>query len=101
MPPEPNITLSDRARSFQVCEHCTYDFRTGEGLRSCSYGECPYLPDELDVWCPTCLYNFLLDDGNPACGDPPDCDFATEEAPLRVAAMRQWLALQDAHHSPG
>jgi hypothetical protein len=77
--------------TYQQCEDCGYDFATDEGARSCNYLECPYLPDVLDVKCPTCLFNFYTDDGNPACGDPPDCDFALHEAPARVAALRGWL----------
>jgi hypothetical protein len=86
--------LSRRALRFHVCEHCSYDFRTDEGERSCQYGECAYLPDELDVWCPTCRYNFMVGDGNPACGPSPTCDFARNVAPERVRALRAWLELQ-------
>jgi hypothetical protein len=84
--------LSARARAFQMCELCAYDFRTDEGERNCHYFECPNLPEELDIWCPTCRYNFMVEDGNPACGDDPDCDFAREVAPGRVRALEEWLA---------
>ena len=77
--------------TFQQCEACDHDFTTGEGARACNYAECPYLPESLDVRCPDCLFNFYADDGNPACGDPPDCTFAREEAPARVAALKAWL----------
>jgi hypothetical protein len=85
--------LSPKARAFRQCAHCSYDFVTDEGDRSCSYGECPYLPEALDVWCPTCRYNFMTRDGNPACGDPPDCRFAREVAPERVRALTAWVSL--------
>jgi hypothetical protein len=84
--------LTDRTRSFQMCELCEYDFRTDEGDRNCHYFECPNLPEELDVWCPTCRYNFMVDDGNPACGEGLDCEFAREVAPVRVRALEAWLA---------
>ncbi len=42
----------------------------------------------LDVRCPTCLYDFPIDDGNPECGDPPDRPFAREVAPKRLVALR-------------
>jgi hypothetical protein len=75
MPPIPTPgtgpQLSKRARAFRTCEHCDYDFATDEGERGCHYYGCPSLPEELDVWCPTCLYNFMVDDGNPACGETP------------------------------
>ena len=80
-----------KAVTFQQCSFCSYDFATGEGQRGCHYYECPYLPEELDVRCPTCLYNFYIEDGNPECGDPPDCEFAREIAPERVANIAAWL----------
>ncbi|MFP4635101.1 MAG: hypothetical protein ACLFRD_04495 [Nitriliruptoraceae bacterium] len=81
----------DDGPTFQQCEACTYDFATGEGEKNCHYYECPYLPEELDVHCPICLFNFYTQDGNPACGDPPDCEFAREIAPQRVRTLQRWL----------
>jgi hypothetical protein len=92
MPALGEQLLSERARSFQMCELCAYDFRTDEGERNCHYFECPNLPEELDIWCPTCRYNFMVDDGQPACGDGLDCDFARVVAPVRVRALEEWLA---------
>jgi rubredoxin len=86
--------LSERAQAFMRCELCSYDFRTDEGERSCHYYECPSLPEELDVWCPTCRYNFMVEDGNPECGDPPNCAFARTVAPARVRALNEWLAIR-------
>lgn len=86
--------LSRRVRTFQLCEHCNYDFRTDEGERGCHYYSCPGLPEELDVWCPTCRYNFMVRDGNPDCGTVPRCDFARTEAPQRVRALKAWLTLR-------
>lgn len=85
--------LSARARAFRTCELCSYDFRNDEGERGCHYYECPYLPEELDIWCPTCRYNFMVGDGNPDCSDPPDCEFARTTAPDRVCALEAWLAV--------
>ncbi|MEX2323062.1 MAG: hypothetical protein WEA29_04750 [Acidimicrobiia bacterium] len=86
----------ERALGFSRCPSCTYDFATGEGWRACNYYGCPYLPEALDVFCPICVYNFYTGDGNPGCSDPPDCDFAREEAPRRVAAVARWQARQGA-----
>jgi hypothetical protein len=86
--------LTPRARAFRRCEQCSYDFRTDEGERACHYYECPNLPEELDIWCPTCRYNFMIGDGNPGCSDPPRCRFARETAPRRVAALEEWLAIR-------
>ncbi len=88
------LELSRRVLSFQVCEACNYDFRADEGERGCHYYGCPNLPEELDVWCPTCRYNFMTRDGNPECGGTPRCDHAREVAPVRVRALHQWLDLQ-------
>lgn len=81
----------ERALQFRPCAFCDYDFATDEGERACSYGACAYLPEELEVHCPRCWFNFFTTEGQPDCGDPPSCDFAREEAPVRVATVLQWL----------
>jgi hypothetical protein len=87
------LPLSEELRAFQMCELCEYDFRTDEGERNCHYFECPNLPEAFNIWCPTCRYNFMVEDGNPAC-ENLDCDFARNVAPVRVQALREWLALR-------
>jgi hypothetical protein len=82
------------AQAFQQCPHCTYDLATGEGVRSCHYYDCPYLPEELNTVCPTCNFNFYTQDGQPGCGEEPTCDFARDEAPARVEALRYWVEHQ-------
>ena len=77
--------------TFRQCPDCTYDFATGEGTRSCAYAECPYLPQELDVFCPWCRFNYLTQEGNSPCDDPMQCDHRFE--PLEhVAIFRAWAA---------
>lgn len=85
------LTPVERALAFQQCPHCALDLATGEGERGCHYYECPNLPEELDVRCPTCLYNFYTDEGNPECNDAPDCEFARFTAPGRVQNLQSWL----------
>lgn len=85
-----------RLLAYHKCPICEHDLATGEGQRACHYGDCPYLPEAMDTRCPTCLYNFATDDLQPACGDPPTCEFATTEAPGRVEALTYWLAHQAA-----
>jgi hypothetical protein len=80
-----------RWENFRKCPGCGYDFATGEGERSCSWGDCPNVPAELDVYCDTCRFNFFTGEGNPPCADPYRCEHAHE--PLgNVANMRAWLA---------
>jgi hypothetical protein len=80
-----------RWTDFRQCPGCRFDFATGEGERSCSWGECPYVPEELDVSCETCRFNFYSGEGNPSCEDPFACSHAAE--PLsHVENMRTWLA---------
>lgn len=81
----------ERLARFRRCSHCSYDVATGEGKRACHYGDCAYLPEELDPRCPTCLYNFWTDDLEPECSDPPSCEFARFEAPRRLEALSYWL----------
>jgi len=82
----------DKAVSWQQCEACSYDISTGEGSRSCHWGACPYLPEELDVFCPTCNYDFFTREGAPECGETPRCDYARKVASGRVAVVREWMA---------
>ncbi|MDX1619453.1 MAG: hypothetical protein R3320_00580 [Nitriliruptorales bacterium] len=92
---EPTVQATDRAVTralrFRTCPDCEYDLATGEGDRSCHYGACPNLPEMLDIHCPRCWYNFFTGEGRAECGDPPTCDFATREAPIRTSALARWL----------
>src|SRR6185369_7264661 len=63
-------------RTFRTCPGCSYNFATGDGEHSCSYGECAYLPEELDVFCESCRFNYLTMEGNPKCEDPMTCEHA-------------------------
>ncbi|MDX1659405.1 MAG: hypothetical protein R3343_11335 [Nitriliruptorales bacterium] len=87
---EPTARERERALAFTSCEQCTYDFATGEGERSCSYGACPYLPELLDPRCPICHYDFYTREGNSECGAAPRCEFARKEAPIRVEIVSEW-----------
>lgn len=76
--------------AFVQCPTCTYDFITGEGTRNCHYGECPYLPEAYKVNCPVCNYNFATHEGQPACSDPPTCEFAKDGAKHASAARKRF-----------
>ena len=79
-----------RWEDFRKCPGCGLDIATGEGERSCAWGDCPYLPEELDVYCDTCRFNFFTGEGNPPCEDPNKCEHAAE--PLRhVENVRAWI----------
>lgn len=84
----------EKVLAFTACEFCSFDLATGEGERSCHYFECPYIPEELVVTCPTCQHNFFTGEGRPECGNGSTCDFARVEAPQRVATLREWLVRQ-------
>jgi hypothetical protein len=78
-----------RWEGFRQCPGCGFDFASGEGERSCSWGDCPYLPEELNVYCDQCRFNFFTMEGNPSCDDPLTCVHATE--PLsHVENLRTW-----------
>jgi hypothetical protein len=85
------MEVTDMARweGFNQCPGCGYDFATGEGERSCSWGDCPYLPEELDVFCPQCRFNLLTMEGNPLCADPLTCEHSVEPM-SHVGNMRRW-----------
>ena len=83
-----------RALRYQPCASCGYSFITGQGERNCQYGDCPYLPVNLDPQCPTCRFNFYTGDGEPSCGEPASCEFAVDEAPRRLALLQRWLEIR-------
>jgi hypothetical protein len=79
-----------RWEDFRKCPGCGLDIATGEGERSCAWGDCPYLPEDLDVYCDTCRFNFFTEEGNPSCEDPSVCEHGVE--PLQhVENVRSWL----------
>ncbi len=71
----------------------TWILATGEGERSCAWGDCPYLPEELDVYCPNCRFNFFTMEGNPPCEDPLTCPHGIE-ARTHIENLRAWVAKQ-------
>jgi hypothetical protein len=82
-----------RWEGFRQCPGCGYDIATGEGERSCAWGDCPYLPEALDVYCPNCRFNFFTWEGNSGCGRPGTCEHGVDPR-SNVANVRTWLALQ-------
>jgi hypothetical protein len=79
-----------RWQDFRQCPGCGLDVATGDGSPSCSWGACPYLPEELDVYCDTCRFNLFTGEGNPPCEDPYACEHSVE--PLQHAEnLRVWL----------
>ncbi len=80
-----------RWKDFTQCPQCGLDLWTGEGERACSWSECPYLPEELNVFCSYCRFNFNTMEGNSPCPDPLACEHASE--PLEhLQNYRQWAA---------
>ena len=77
--------------AFSQCPGCGYNLETGEGVRSCSWGDCPYLPGELDVFCPNCRFNFMTGEGNALCGHESTCEFGAE-ARSHVLNLQTWVA---------
>jgi len=74
---------------FRKCPGCGLDLGTGEGDRACSWGDCAYLPEELNVFCDYCRFNFLTMEGNSPCADPLRCEHAAE--PLaHVENFHRW-----------
>lgn len=78
-----------RWEAFRKCPGCGFDFGSGEGERSCSWGDCPYLPEELNVFCDRCRFNFFTMEGNPPCEDPLTCLDAAEPR-SHVENLRVW-----------
>lgn len=85
-------------QGFRQCVGCGYDIATGDGDRACSWGDCPYLPEALDVFCPQCRFNFFTMQGNSLCGRPGLCDNAAD-ARAHVETVRAWAELQTGSES--
>ncbi|MDP9297160.1 MAG: hypothetical protein M3O98_00620, partial [Actinomycetota bacterium] len=64
----------------------------GEGERGCSWGECPYVPEELNVFCDYCRFDFLTMEGNSPCADPTTCEHG-EEPRSHIENVREWTRL--------
>ena len=76
---------------FEKCPGCGWDIGTGEGEQDCAWGACAYLPEELDVYCEACRFNYFTLQGNPACADPVECEHAA--VPMsHVDNYRRWAA---------
>jgi hypothetical protein len=85
------IWSTSRWEGFEKCPGCGYDLATGDGERSCSWGDCAYLPEDLDVFCPNCRFNFFTMEGNAQCGKPGVCEHSAEPR-SHVENLRTWLA---------
>lgn len=81
-----------RWEQFEKCPTCGYDIATGEGERGCQYGDCPYLPEELNVFCDDCRFDFFTGEGNPPCDDPMTCANGAA-AREHVANVKHWRDL--------
>jgi hypothetical protein len=81
-----------RWEGFNQCPGCGFDLATGEGERSCAWGDCPYLPEELDVYCPNCRFNFFTMEGNPPCEDPDDVFPRRRAEVAHFENLRSWVA---------
>ena len=82
-----------RWEDFRKCPGCGYDLATGEGQRSCNYFDCPYLPDELNVFCDYCRFDYLTMEGNPSCEEPAICEHGIQ-ARANVANVLRWQKVQ-------
>ena len=82
-----------RWEGFHQCPGCGLGIATGEGVRGCACGDCPYLPEDLNVYCDQCLFNFFTIEGNPSCDDPMTCPHG-EEPRSHVGNLRTWVAQQ-------
>jgi hypothetical protein len=68
---------------FRQCPGCGFDFASGEGERSCSWGDCPYLPEELNVFASVPFNFFTMRE--PALRGPADVHMMS---PPHVENMR-------------
>ena len=62
------VVLPRSVREFRpLCPGCTLQHAISEEAKPCSFYDCPGLPDELEVTCDLCLFDFVADDGQVKC----------------------------------
>ena len=72
-------TLPLRVREFRpICPGCTPKTVLAAEARPCSFYDCPGLPQELEVTCEICMFDFANQDGQ------VKCDQSTCETALRL-----------------
>ena len=84
--------LSSAVRAFRPrCPGCSVQRATSEGAKPCSFYDCPGLPDELQVTCDTCMFDFAENDGQLKC-DHDTCETA-RRLKANVKNYRAWIEL--------
>jgi len=85
-------SLPEEVRSFRPqCPNCSPEVVLESGSRPCSFYDCPGLPAQLEVTCPTCVYDFYADEGTVKC-DHDTCEMALRLR-ANVPTYRAWLKL--------
>ena len=87
--------LPEAVRGFRPnCPGCTPEVVMADGVESCSTYDCPGLPEQLQVSCNTCMYDFVTEEGQ------VKCDHRTCETAVRLKAnvdtYKAWLELMRA-----
>lgn len=90
--PDTYSSLPEEVRDFRPqCPNCSPERVLQSDSRPCSFYDCPGLPEQLEVTCPICVYDFNADQGT------VKCDHNTCETALRLKAnvptYRTWLQL--------
>jgi len=85
------MSKEKRWLNFIECANCNYDIATGEGERSCNYGDCAYLPEELKVVCDSCQFNWYTMEGDKRCEGGTVCEEG-KAALANVENVKVWKA---------
>ncbi|HYU57799.1 MAG TPA: hypothetical protein VEO00_07100 [Actinomycetota bacterium] len=84
-----------RAVSALRVEH-----RDQRGRARLRVGDCPYLPEELNVFCDWCRFDFATMEGNSPCDDPLTCEHGVVPR-AHVENYHRWAAAREALTTPG
>jgi hypothetical protein len=88
---QAEILLPPAVRDFRPrCPGCSVDSILDPDARPCSYYDCPGLPEELQVTCRECMFDFVAEDGQVKC-DHSTCPTAIR-LEANVPVYRAWLA---------
>jgi hypothetical protein len=89
---QAEMMLSPAVRDFRPrCPGCTPSAVVAPDARPCSYYDCPWLPEELQVTCTQCMFDFVAGDGQVKC-DHSACPTAIR-LKANVPIYRAWVAM--------
>jgi hypothetical protein len=80
--------------AVQALPSVQLQLRHGRGRTGLLLGRAAVPPEELNVFCDYCRFDFLTMEGNPPCPDPVTCEHGVEPR-SHVENVREWMRALD------